>query len=186
MYLLNLLFDPADPSGRFASCPRGAPPLGQSQVWLELVGPDPADPTNFNPEDRGVRWKVLGKDDAIRISRGSGAPPFVAVRIAPLAGGNPTATLQAVATFGREPRAPQHSASPFTLDDTPAGGVCAVFNLADATIPAGQCGWYFPLKPISIAPDNPAETHKYEFTIGAIYGDGAATFGHDPQMDVSL
>lgn len=185
MYLLNLLFDPADTSGQFASTPNATGPLCQSKVWLELVGPDPTDYTNFNPEDPSVSWNVLGRDTSIVIHRGTGSPPFIAVRFAPVTAVDPSSVLQAVVAFGREPRAPQRFASPFTMDNTPRGAICTVFSLQDSTAPAGQIGWYFPLRPIVLAPADNNTQDRYEFTIGAIFDDGVTSYGRDPQMDVS-
>jgi hypothetical protein len=179
MFLLNLLFDPADLSGQFVPRQAGAAPLNQSKVWLQLVGPDPADPTDFNPEDPTVSWTVVGRDDAILISRGHAAPPFVAVRVAPLSAIDPASLLQAAVTFGRKP-------GPFTTDGTATAPVAAVFTFPDATVPTGQIGWYFPLNPLVAAPANPGMLHRYEFTVGAILNDGDSTYGHDPEMDVSL
>jgi hypothetical protein len=185
MYLLNLLFDPADPSGRFAKC-RCTDPLSQSGVWLQLEGSDPANHRAFDPEARDVVWKTIGGDGELLIRRGTGSPPFVAVRIAPVSAPESRPVLRAVVTFGREPRAAQHFASPFTMDNTPTGPVCAVFDFADSTLPSGRVGWYFPLKPIALAPSVASCVDRYEFTVGAIYQDGQSTYGLDPQMDVTL
>jgi hypothetical protein len=185
MFLFNLLFDPNDLSGQFVKTQDCENPLKQSRVWLELEGPDPGDPRDFNPEAEGIVWNSLGAGAAIVISKGN-ASPFIAMRIAPMTPVDPNAVLHAFVTFGREPRAPQHFASPFTRDDIPRSPVKAVFNFEDSPTIRGENGWFFPLKPITLAPERRGVVHSYEFTVGAIYQGGAATYVYDPQMDVTV
>jgi hypothetical protein len=199
MYLLNLMFDPDQTDGRFAPDVTTAPALQRSKVWLELQGgadPSGVSSATFNPETlpSGLSWAVVDPDGSLLTSKsdppfsGATVPPFLAVRIAPV----PTTTIPADTTFtitvifGREPRAQQPYASPFTLDNTTTGANCAVFNLGGLTIPSGQSGVYFPLRPIANAPASQSISHHYEFEIGLIVDDGVYTFGHDPELDVGM
>jgi hypothetical protein len=196
VYLLNLMFDVTETDGRFSSDdPSQTNPLLRSKVWLQLTGG--ADPSNvsmttFNPESlaSGLSWTPLSSDGSLLTSAGtppfSGAtvPPVLAVRIAPVSA--LAAALHVAVIFGREPRSIQPFASPFTLDDTPSGATCAVFDYGDLAIPTGQTGLYLPLRPIANKPSGTSVSHHYEFEIGLIVNDGVFTFGHDPEVDVSM
>jgi hypothetical protein len=199
VYMLNLMFDPNQTDGRFAADVKNALPLQRSKVWLELLGG--ADPTNiasttFNPEQlaSGLSWSPVDPDGSLLTSKnvapftGATVPPFLAVRIAPVAGAalpaNTTFTITVI--FGREPRALQPYASPFTLTNTTSGSNCAVFNLGNLTIPSGQSGVYFPLRPITNSPAGKSIAHHYDFQIGLIVNNGVYTFGHDPELDVGM
>lgn len=197
MFLLNLMFD-ATTTGRFSDDdPTQTNPLLRSKVWLQLTGG--ADPSNvsdpaFNPESlpAGLSWTPLSSDGSLLASArtppfsGATVPPFLAVRVAPVSPYSADTDFHVAIIFGREPRAIQPFASPFTLNNAAGGSSCAIFDYGDLTVPSGQTGLYLPLRPIANAPAGPSMSHHYEFQVGLIVDDGAFTYGHDPEMDVGM
>jgi hypothetical protein len=182
MYMLNLLFDPEVTTGRFAAS-HGRNLLNeQSRVWLRVDVTDPEECRELDPESPELEWRAMGGEGSLLVH--AAARPFIAVRIAPVRPIGGDDVLHATITFGREMRALQPYASPFTSNDDPSGPVSAVFDFHNLSRRNREGGWYLPLKPIAHVPECTYSLHRYEFAVGVRYGD--RSYGHDPQMDVTL
>lgn len=201
MYILNMLFRFDERTGLFSGDDSTAIPnldgtLRRSNEWLELQGPEPANPNAppFNPDVRN--WDRLGHAEALVLPTIAGTPnpANIGIRIAPhQAGGSLTnPALQLAVTFGRPARMHQPQASPFV----DAGSVKPTFItdkiqrntfLQDGT----PFGWFVHLGTVAIRPGSGSgfskkRTHRYEFAIGVIVSDNGQTryYGEDPEMDI--
>jgi len=173
-----------------------------SPVEPPAPGTPSTDPNNpFNPWTpdalaQGTSWKELGQDGSILLGKLSLNGGHIGVRIAPTSSAGPlAATLRTTVVFGREPRAYQPYASPFTLNWGTSNLVCTVFSTVayatgsrtDFPPPNSGSAWFTDLGPIANAPlesSGPLSQH-YDFTVGASVNGGAVTYGHDPEMDVT-
>jgi hypothetical protein len=141
----------------------------------------------------GQQWQEVGQDGSLLLSKSSN-PGYICVRYAY----NPSSTtpigsspsLRMTVTFGREPKANQVFSSPFTLGWGGTTSVCTVFSSVspDFQGPNSSSAWFFALGPLVNAPAPGPTAHHYEFQVATTYanaGQVSATYGHDPEMDVS-
>jgi hypothetical protein len=97
MFMLNLLFDPTEPNGRFFDSPRpsGPPfpsPLTQSVHWLKL-NVQPAQEPDFNTlstfDPENAQWDDLGPRGTLLLPFNKN-PGLICFRVAPIVPGSPS------------------------------------------------------------------------------------------------
>jgi hypothetical protein len=193
LFVLNLLFDLADPDGHFDDN-LGGPLLTRSNVWLKREPPAPDPPAD--PEDAN-NWNVVGQAGAGTLLIPAAFGEVIGVRIADKPG-NPnvpaTATLDLVLAFGAPVRATQRHSSPFTDDDQDGGQIRTTFQFNNlAMTGVANKAWFVPVGKIAKTPNKPNRVHRYEFALGAVIKFTTAAgvpkafhFGVDPEMDVGM
>jgi hypothetical protein len=181
VYMLNLLFNPSNTDGLFVDYSNAGAPLTRSKTWLTC--PDPTNWNSFNVLT--ASWTDTGVDATVSISK-SATPYPICVRIAS-ASGLTSPTIRLSVLFGRK-RGNQRFASPFTLNNAASGTSCAVFDTNYDAPQLSDGSWFWPLRPLSIAPGNSGLVYRFDFLVGAtvVVGGVATTFGHDPEMDVQM